>query len=89
MEEKVTVRTFTLSTKKRKSIQIDKNRQNIILSIITQCFFIDRALPTVDLQVSEGERAPSQGAPSGGSSANKSWRQTLKIGYQRVIYSLY
>lgn len=39
---------------------------------VTGCFFIDRALPTVDLQVSEGKRAPSQGTPAGGSSAKKS-----------------
>jgi len=72
MEKDVTVRTFTQSTKKDKADNPMTVGRASIFQRVTGCFFIDRALPTVDLQVSEGKRAPSQGTPAGGSSAKKS-----------------
>ena len=62
-----------VNKKKEQTYRSMKTDLTSFYQSLTQCFFIDRALPTVDLQVSEGERAPSQGAPSGRSSAKKSF----------------
>jgi len=71
-EMNITVRTFALSIKKEHIDSPIKTNKTQLFQTMTQCFFIDRSLPTVNRKMSEGERAPSRGTPSGRSSAKKS-----------------
>ena len=52
---------------------------------LTLFFPVGRALPVVDLKVSEGERAPSQGAPSG----RDSIKQIFKEGQRHPFFGIF